>query len=277
MLSNLVKWRLIARTAPYAGAVLVLKLVLTYGFNFQGLIAIGEIRIILTSGIFLTGFMLAGTLADYKESERIPGRIAALLEALEEISITLARQAKLDVVDIQKKILTLGHAVHDWFYKKVDDNTLHDHITEYNETLRALLKGGGAPPIVGRVHQYLFDLRAILTRTHVISRTGFLATGYALLELILVAITILLLLTDFNTVISTAFNVFFVELLYIYMYKLIWDIDDPFEYEATDAPETGETVVHAVGAEVPIFPVTDYLERLQARIQASPEAPADAT
>lgn len=268
MISSLLRWRLIASTAPYAALVLSLKLGLTYGFDFEGLIAIQEIRIIFTSGIFLTGFMLAGTLADYKESERIPGQIANLLEALEEISTTLARQAQLDPAEVQRKVRVLARSILDWFFKKIDDETLHQRLTEYNTTIRGLLDGGGAPPIVGRMHQYLSDLRGILTRTHVISKTGFLPTGYALLELILVAITMILLLTKFNSLISAVFIVFFVELLYIYMYRLICDIDDPFEYGA--GPHNSE-----LSAEVPVFPIEDYLQRLERRMAASPDDALD--
>ena len=52
MASYLLKWRLLARTAPYAGAVLLIKLGLTYGVSFEGLIALPEIRIIFTSASF---------------------------------------------------------------------------------------------------------------------------------------------------------------------------------------------------------------------------------
>ena len=262
MISYFLKWRLLAKTAPYAAVVLGIKLGLTYGLAFDGLIALPEIRIIFTSGIFLTGFMLAGTLADYKESERIPGRIASLLEGLEEMSLTLAMQAGVDATEIRKKILFIGQSINDWFHRRIDDDTLHARITEYDGTIKALLKGGGAPPIIGRTHQYLFDLRSILTRTHVISRTGFLPTGYALLELILIAITALLLLTKFASLVSSIFIVFFVALLYIYMYRLIADIDDPFEYDE----DADDHRAQAVGAEVPIFPLLDYLKRLEARI-----------
>ena len=206
--------------------------------------------------------MLAGTLADYKESERIPGRIASLLEGLEEMSLTLAMQAGVEPNEIRRKIFAMGQAINEWFHKRMDDEALHAHVSSYNETIKGLLKGGGAPPIIGRTHQYVFDLRSILTRTHVISRTGFLSTGYALLELILVAITVLLLLTKFASPVSMVFIVFFVELLYIYMYRLIWDIDDPFEYDADAGPQEEQ----AVGAEVPIFPLLDYLKRLESRI-----------
>ena len=89
--------------------------------------------------------------------------------------------------------------------------------------------------MISRAHQYIFELRSILTRTHVISRTGFLSTGYAFLEFILAAITTMMLLTKFTSDIYMGVIVFAVTLLYAYMYRLIVDIDDPFEYSPNDS------------------------------------------
>ena len=104
VIESFVKWRLIISTAPYAAGVLVLKLTLFYAAGFEGLIGIQEIRLIFTAGVFLTGFMVAGTLSDYKESERIPGRLASLLEGIEEIGHTLAQQSGASVVAFRQRI-----------------------------------------------------------------------------------------------------------------------------------------------------------------------------
>lgn len=253
---------------PYAALVLILKLVLIYVFQFKGLIEIQEIRIILTSGVFLTGFMLAGTLSDYKESERVPGRIASILEAIEEISHTLVIQAGLDIRNIRAEIFQTSKSIYDWFYDRVDHDTLHHRLSKFNKTIHLLQEKGGSPPIVGRLHQYHFELRDILTRTHVISKTGFLATGYALLELLILTISLLLLLAQFQSLISEVFIIFFVELLYIYMYKLIRDIDDPFEYEESHARDYEEAQMVLASAEVPLFPLKQYIVRLEKRLSS---------
>ncbi|MBX2813966.1 MAG: hypothetical protein KTR25_19280 [Myxococcales bacterium] len=261
MLTYLFKWRLIAATIPYAAVALLLKLALTYLFNFEGMMEIQEVRLVFTSGIFLIGFMLAGTLADYKESEKIPGHLATLLEGLEEMSANLAQQTGIDPKHSRQEILELGRSIMDWFCQRINQDTIHDRLTNYNCMIQTLLSAGAAPPIVGRVHQYMFDIRATITRTHVISRTGFIPTGYALLELLIVAITVLLLLTRFHSLTSAISVVFFVELLYIYMYYLIWDIDDPFEYSEVPNPSNPLT-----SADVPLFPMSDYLRRLEKRL-----------
>jgi hypothetical protein len=90
----------------------------------------------------------------------------------------------------------------------------------------------------------------------VISRTGFLATGYALLEVLLVVMAGIMLIVKFKNLIATIIVVFFITLVYVYMYKLIKDIDDPFEYNADG--KTG-------ASEVALFPLHEYLERVKRR------------
>ena len=57
--------------------------------------------------------------------------------------------------------------------------------------------------------------------------------------------------------VSLVIVVTFVTLIYVYMYRLIKDIDDPFEYASEGQPGVSE---------VPLFPLTEYLERQEARL-----------
>ncbi len=268
MIRSFIKWRLIISTAPYAAGVLVLKLALLYVAGFEGLISIQEIRLIFTAGVFLTGFMVAGTLSDYKESERIPGRLASLLEAAEEIGCTLARQSGTSVAAFRQRMLALATSIYDWLYRRVDDRFVHDQMTDFSQAITVLQMKGGAPPNIGRLHHYLFELRSTVTRIDVISRTGFLPTGYGLMELLMVVVTILLLLAKFQSIIAMVMIVFIVELLYVYMYRLILDIDDPFEYEEAQSQRYDEAGQMPLTADVSLFPLYGYLNRLRARATA---------
>lgn len=253
----MLKWKLLFISIPIALVVVGVKFLLVQLFHYHSILDIKEIQIVLTSGVFLIGFMLAGTMSDYKESERIPGKITTNLEVLEEIAITLALKNKLDIKPFRAEILALSKSIKDWFFKKISDKRMFEVLSEYNKDIHKLDQAGAAPPVVGRMINHIHNLRNLLIRTQVISKTGFLATGYALLETLLGSIVILLWITEFQTLISMTLITFFVVLIYTYMYLLIKDIDDPFEYEENEQKGS---------AEVPLFPVDEYIERLEERL-----------
>jgi hypothetical protein len=257
------KWKLMVTCLPFVAAALLAKEALVTFAGFEGLILLGDMGFVLTGGIFLVGFMLAGTLADYKESERIPGDLASGLEALEE-TLVLAASSRptLDPGEYRRRILGLGHAIHDWLLRRLPLPGLFATLERMNDPVQTLDAAGTAPPILVKAHLELQTLRRIVTRASVISRTGFLVTGYALLELLIVMLVGLLMITRFDSHLSLVIFTTFVTLIYVYMYRLIKDIDDPFEYSSDGHP--GAT-------EVPLFPITEYLERLEARTEKGPE------
>jgi hypothetical protein len=254
---KLLKWKLLFQSLPFAVGILLIKIGLVYFFNINGFFEIQEMRLVFTSGVFLIGFMLAGTLSDYKESEKIPGEIATALETIEETSVALAIKTNTSIKAVRMQVLEMGEVIHEWFYRKNSEHDVHQTLTEYNQTIHTLEAAGGAPPIIGRLLIRLGDLRQLITRTNVISKTGFLSTGYALLELLIVIVSGLLLLLHFKSTMSEVAIILVIELIYVYMYKLIVDIDDPFEYE--------EGVAQGA-AEVTLFPLENYMNRLKQRI-----------
>ncbi|MBK9983810.1 MAG: hypothetical protein IPP15_15815 [Saprospiraceae bacterium] len=82
MTINLVKWRLMLLTFPITAVVVFLKIGIVQWLHFDGLVSFSETGLVFTGGIFLVGFMLAGTLADYKESEKIPAEMASTIESI---------------------------------------------------------------------------------------------------------------------------------------------------------------------------------------------------
>ena len=55
----MLKWKLMVSTLPVVLALLGLKLFLEHVLGFEGLIDFSDVGIILTSGVFLIGFLLA--------------------------------------------------------------------------------------------------------------------------------------------------------------------------------------------------------------------------
>jgi len=97
-----------------------------------------------------------------------------------------------------------------------------------------------------------------VTRIAVISRTGILPPAYALLETLMVILMVLLLAAKFKAPLAEYILVPFVTLIYVYMLRLIRDVD-PFDYAA--GGQRG-------GAEVELFPLEEFTVRLEARVAA---------
>lgn len=258
----LVKWRLMLTTLPYVAVAVGAKLGLHYA-GFEGLVDFSDVGLVLGGGVFLIGFMLAGTMADFKESERLPGEAACSLETLEE---TFAQAAlgrpTIDGPRLRRTVLEVTEAVLRWMRGRAGTPSVLTDIERLRDCAQELERGG-AGPYAGRSLNELHALRRTLTRVHVISRTGFLPSGYALLEALTAAIFILLGVSKFKNSISEAALVAFVVLIYVYMLRLIRDIDDPFEH--SDDGSTG-------AAEVDLFPLVELRDRLAARVAAEAAA-----
>src|SRR5207247_1209657 len=94
----------------------------------------------------------------------------------------------------------------------------------------AQVERDGAGGYAGKALSEIHNLRKTVTRIGVISRTGFLPPAYAVLETLTAIILVLVLASKFKTPLAEFLLVPFVSLIYIYMLRLIKDIDDPFDY-----------------------------------------------
>jgi hypothetical protein len=99
------------------------------------------------------------------------------------------------------------------------------------------------------------NLRKLVTRADVISRTTFIPVGYALLDLLVGATLLLLLAANYATPMAEYFLIILFSLIYIYMIRLIYDLDNPFAYKP------GRRI--GGSAEVNPFPLPEYRHRLE--------------
>jgi len=253
----MIKWKLMLTSIPYMAVVIGLNYILGNVFAFEGIIEFADVGLVLTGGIFLIGFMLAGTMSDYKESEKLPAELACTLEALEETMVAASiSKPDLDEKKMKSSLFEITSDIYSWLYKKVSYEQMFYSLSKLQSTISHMEKLG-ATSYATRMLGELNTLRKIITRIGVISRTNFLSTGYALLEVLISAIIILLLISKFKSVLAEYILIGFVTLIYVYMYRLIQDIDDPFEYSESGSPGASE---------VPLFPLEEYKERAKSRL-----------
>jgi hypothetical protein len=251
-------------TLPYVAAILAVKLFLEFALGFSGLVDFSDVGIVLTAGVFLIGFLLAGTMADYKDAERLPAELASTLESIEEIFVLAAtNHPGLDPTGLRRGLLTMTDAIKDWLLKKPPVKDVYQEMAALNGFIQQLEREG-AGPYASRAVPQLLAVRRSVSRIDVIARTGFLPPAYALLEVLIGMIIALVLIARFKSIAAECLLVPFVALINIYMLRLIRDVDNPFDYE-TDGREHGS-------GEVMLFPLDEYRARLAARVDAAPRS-----
>lgn len=223
------KWKLALKTLPFVVAVLVLKL-LAHQYDAEVLSLSPLFTAIVSANIFLIGFLISGTLVDYKESEKIPSDLASSLQTLADEGFILNKAGKRKVAQpFLKKVLTLNQAIIEWFTQKEPYESLQDQLLSLNDDFLALEKETQANFIV-RLKQEQNHLRKTLNRAKVIRETSFLSTGYAVAEIITFVLILALIFIQMEYFYESLFFAGFISFMLIYMIFFIKDLDNPFGY-----------------------------------------------
>lgn len=191
---------------------------------------------ILTGIIFILGFILAGVLSDYKESEKIPNEICISLYILwQEAYIACKDPEKQSAITLQEKIKQFFPMFKKDFLAE-RNRKIFDLVDSFSDDFYELDKKPVAPPLMGRLRTEQANIRKVLNRIDVIKDTDFVPSVFVSIK----AITILFLLmycflqTDQNiwwggVILISIFTFIIFSIIF-----LISDMDDPFEYEAED-------------------------------------------
>lgn len=244
-------------TLPITFGVVLLKILIGQGFHYEGLVHFSEIGMVITGGIFLIGFMLAGTLTDYKESEKIPADLAGTLEAIEDtLRLSHAYKGNFDLKEQLKKLNEVTECIIRYFAHGASEADVYKSIEQIS-SMAILAENTDIGSTSSWIRREQATLRRFFTRATVIKRTYFIATGYAFLEVLTVVIIGLLLITKFENEVSGIIMVSFVSMIFIYMNRMIRDIDHPFEYPENQVNRA---------ADVDLFPLIEYDLRAKERL-----------
>ncbi|MEO5906168.1 MAG: hypothetical protein ABIQ11_05545 [Saprospiraceae bacterium] len=254
---NLVKWKLMLTTLPITLFILLLKFGIVHGLNYEGLVKFSEIGLVITGGIFLIGFMLAGTISDYKESEKIPAELACAIETIED-TLVLGHSFKggYDLSEARRQLNEVTESIINWFKHGGSEEDVFRRINSIT-TIALTMEKAAIGAIAARVTGEQHNLRKLFSRVNVIKKTGFLTTGYALLEVLTVVIIVLMLVAKFENETISIIIVSFITQIFVYMLRLIRDVDEPFEYSPSGKVRASD---------IDLFPLLDYDQRAKKRI-----------
>ena len=207
---------------------------------------------IVAANVFLMGFLLSGVLADFKESERLPGELGACLENLaQEVSGIRFAKPGARVGPCLILVSQLSRDILDWFHKKHRTSELMDHLNELTPQFAAMEQWAQAT-LVARLKQEQSNLRRSITRIHTIRETSFISSGYLLADLITILLCVGLILAKIEPFYESLFFVGVISYLMIYLLLLIRDLDNPFGYYDSHS-----------GEDVSLKPLEDTTLRLE--------------
>ncbi len=222
------------KTLPFVLAIVVLKFVVhSLGYEFLTLNSL--FTAIISANIFLIGFLISGTLVDYKESEKLPGDLSSSLETMADEGLILhASKKSQEAKDFLVKLSRFNAALLDWFYKKERTSVLMEKLLSFNDDFLAFEKQI-QPNFIVRLKQEQNSIRRMIHRIHTIRETSFLGTGYAIAEIITFILVLGLIFIKMDPFYESVFFVSFVSFILIYMIYFIKDLDNPFGYNDADS------------------------------------------
>lgn len=246
-------WRIALRVAP----LIVVTALIKVGADRLGwdTVELNPLHTGLVAGnIFLIGFLLSGTLTDYKESERIPGELAARAETIADECEILYRDTGADAARAcLEQVGTFARSLNGWLRGASTVDAPLQAIEGFNDHFLAF-QPLTQPNFIVRLKQEQALLRMLVFRVNTIKETSFVGAGYLIAWIASLLLVIALVLADFATLGAELFLVCAITFLVAYLVLLIRDLDDPFDYD-----ENGKRG----SAEVSLVPL-DRLERRMA-------------
>lgn len=195
---------------------------------------------ILTGIIFILGFLLAGVVTDYKESEKIPNEIAGSLfglwqEAEYIRSVSNSKLAETLMHQIKNFIPTLKN---DFFI--LHNDKLPKLLDSFSATIIDIGKEGVAPNYVMRMKTDVALLKKTINRITVIRNTDFIPSVFISIKAISIVFLSVYCLLNVDPwwgglILVSIFTFVIFSILFV-----ITDMEDPFEYDGSDEIKSDE-------------------------------------
>jgi hypothetical protein len=251
------RWRLAVRTLPIIFIVFVAKYLAHY-YDVEFLTLNALFTAIISANIFLIGFLITGTLSDFKESERLPSELAASIQVMiDEAYIIYLNKKSPEALNLLNSIKNLNEKLIDWFYKRTKTDEIYSLLLDLNKHF-LLIESQTQANFIVRIKNEQNNLRRNISRIHTIRETSFLGTGYAIAEIITTILIIGLIFVNLNPFHEKMFFVSFVSFMMVYMIFFIKDLDNPFSYYESDS----------LVEEVSLKPITDCQQRIDKLISS---------
>lgn len=195
---------------------------------------------ILTGIIFILGFLLAGVVTDFKESEKIPNEIAISLYSIWQEADYIRRHNNSSAAkNLMEKIRKFIPSFKQDFFVLGNDK-LQKLLDSFTDDYIEMEKQGAAANYLTRLKMEQTNIKRILNRIKVIKDTDFVPSVFVCIQAITMVFLLVYCLLKVEPwwgglILVCIFTFVIFAILY-----LIKDMEDPFEYDGSDEAKSDE-------------------------------------
>lgn len=223
------KWGLTFKVLVIVFILLLIKRTIDF-FNLDVASPSPLITALVGGVIFTIAIIFTGTLTDYKESEKIPGELAASIKALYNDSKVIPVNDEKITADMRFHIIALLQDINSNFRKNAWElEEINSATNSINEDISRLAENGVAPPLIVKLRTELINIDKISNRIKTITETTFIPAAYGIAELAVAAVLLVLLFVKTEPYYEGLALIGATSSLLIGLILLIKDMDNPFE------------------------------------------------
>jgi hypothetical protein len=219
-------YRLLFIAAGFTAVVLLLKSLVHYlGYEF---VRLGSLHTSVVAGVFfIISFQLSATIADYKESEKIPAEFSATVQNMYEDAATIHKaHPAFDFKAFRSKLLIILEA----YKNDVQNRTrnAHKQVHKLNPAFVAMEQADVPPNFIVKLKQEQSTLTKNLLRVNYIQTITFIPSATILTRTIVTLVVGLLVFTDIDPMYAGLGLTAIITLMLTYILLLIALISIPF-------------------------------------------------
>jgi len=228
------RWRVLVQTCLIVLGIVAAKLAIA-ALSLEFISISPLFTSVLAGGVFVLGLIVAGTLTDYKEAERVPAEITAALTNIHD-DCAAFKQAfpELDLERLEDILVRIVAAFHDDLADPLSTAAL-EAIDGLNASFLEMDRIGVPATYTSRLRGEQGALRRSVLRVYHVQRTEFLPSAYLLIESIVGIIITVLMFMEIEPTYEAVIIIGFISFFFISLLRLLRIMDRPFHVdERTD-------------------------------------------
>lgn len=183
---------------------------------------------VVSSAIFVLGFVLSATIADYKESERIPAEFASNIEDMyNDAKQTHKSYPKFDLDDFRHSLIDILGVFREG--TRINRKRARREIAELQVSFAEMEQAGVPPNFVVKLKTQQSQLMRNLFRVNYIQHIQFIPSAFFLIKTIVILVIGLLVCTNIDPFYGGLFIVGAITFIMVYMLILIHHVSVPFQ------------------------------------------------